>query len=769
MIEKRSPGELKEPANSIEPAIDIQQKSAERYQRILGNLKNEFLFYALDTKGTPIYVSPSIKNILGYTEAEFSGFFKNNRTPALINDAAELKAKLSILGKQQPAFELEVYHKDGSCRQFVVNETPILDGNGKTIRVEGISRDITEKKKIEKKLEKHRQDLQKMVEKHTIDLRNSHKQLLDIIDFLPDPTYVVDVDRKIIAWNRALEKMVGVRKQDVIGQPFRSYITSFYQGNKPILIDLLGFDIETLKVKDNTISENNGVLSVERYLPGINEGNGGHVWITAGSILDSHMNLVGAVETIRDITQIKNVEKKIRKSEERLSAVMNNLPGMAYRIVKNGKWMMEFVSQGCRFLTGYEPSFFANHELSKFFALIHEDDIERVEKEFQAAMDRKRNFHAEYRIKAANGETKWVFNRAEGATFDYEGSIRIEGFITDFTGYKNMEQKLRNENLLLRSTMRDRYKFGNIIGNSKVMQDVYETILKAATTSDSVFIYGESGTGKELVSLAIHNASDRKDNKCVTVNCGAIPENLIESEFFGFKKGAFTGATADKKGFLETADGGTLFLDEIGEISLNMQVKLLRAIEGGGFNPIGSQKLIRPNLRIIAASNKNPMDLVKNGNMRSDFYFRIHVIPINLPPLRDRDDDIFLLVDNFLKVYSKSESYTRLSPEDLQTLKDYNWPGNVRELQNVIRRYIALRNLDFLRSATPIKEIETAHLVEENLQESSLSLKDAVGKFEKQYITEVLKKNRWQKGKTAQNLDVSRKTLFRKMKGYEII
>jgi len=769
MVEKRSPDELQEQINSKEPVSDINPHNLESYQRIQSNLKNEFLFYSLDTRGNPIYVSPSITNILGYTQEEFSGFFKNNRTPALINDDAENKAKLGLQGKQQPAFELEVYHKDGSCREFVVNETPILDENGKTIRVEGVSRDTTEKKKIEKKLKKHQQDLQKMVERHTIDLKNAHKQLLDIIDFLPDPTYVIDVDRKIIAWNRALEKMVGVKKQDVIGEPFRSFVTSFYQGNKPILIDLLGFDVDTVKLKDGTITENNGVLSVERFLPNINGGDGGHVWITAGSILDSHMNLVGAVETIRDITQIKNVQKKIRKSEKRLSAVMNNLPGMAYRIVKNGTWKMEFVSQGCRFLTGYEPTFFANQDLSKFFALIHEDDIDRVEKEFQAAMDRKRSFHAEYRIKVANGETKWVFNRAEGATFDYEGSIRIEGFITDFTGYKNMEQKLRNENLLLRSTMRDRYKFGNIIGNSKVMQDVYETILKAATTSDSVFIYGESGTGKELVSLAIHNSSDRRDKRCVTVNCGAIPENLIESEFFGFKKGAFTGATADKKGFLEAADGGTLFLDEIGEISLNMQVKLLRAIEGGGFNPIGSQKLIRPDLRIIAASNKNPMELVKNGNMRSDFYFRIHVIPIDLPPLREREDDIFLLVDSFLKSYSKSDSYTRLSPEDLQTLKEYHWPGNVRELQNVIRRYIALRNLDFLRSDTPVKEVETAQLVEENIQESGLSLKDAVGKFEKQYITEVLKKNRWQKGKTAQNLDVSRKTLFRKMKGYEII
>jgi PAS domain S-box-containing protein len=448
---------------------------------------------------------------------------------------------------------------------------------------------------------------------------------------------------------------------------------------------------------------------------------------------------------------------------------MNKLPGMAYRIVKQDGWKMEFVSQGCQLLTGYDSAYFVNQALSRLFQLIHPDDLNRVEKEFQSAIDRKRSFQAEYRITTAGGGHKWVFNRAEAATFDSGGSIRIEGFITDFTAYKTMEQQLRNENLLLRSTMRDRYKFGNIIGNSKAMQDVYELILKAATTDDSVFILGESGTGKELVSLAIHQAGDRRHRKCVIVNCGAIPENLIESEFFGYVKGAFTGAGSDKKGFLETADGGTLFLDEIGEISLNMQVKLLRAIEGGGFTPIGSQKLLKPNLRIIAASNKDPVVLMKQGKMRSDFFFRIHVIPITLPPLREREDDILLLVDHFLKTFSKTESLSTLSPENLRTLRNYHWPGNVRELQNVIRRYIALRNFDFLSDSVHSESVDQIGNVDHSLTEALLSLQEAVARFEKNYILEALKKNRWQKGKTATILNVSRKTLFRKMKAHEII
>jgi PAS domain S-box-containing protein len=746
-------------------------KGKAKYQGILENLKSEFLFYAHDVNGIFTYVSPSVEKILGLTQQEYIKSYKHRWTSNLINKEAKKKANLTIQGIRQQPYVQEVFHQDGSCRQFVVTETPILNAQGETIMVEGISRDITAKIEVDEKLETVLQNLKDLSDQYTIELQNSQKQLLDIIDFLPDATYVVDVDNNIIAWNHAMVTMSGIVKNQAIGCPYHNIIKSFYQNDKPILIELMGTTPVKTDKEDQGISINNGIWSVERYLPDMNDGAGGHVWITAASIIDNENKYAGAVETIRDITQIKTVEKRIRENEQRLSTVMNNLPGMAYRIIKNDTWKLEFVSHGCRQLTGYDPSYFIDQKLSKFFQLIHEDDVQQVEKEFQSAMDTKRSFNAEYRITSATGETKWVSNRAEGATYDYEGSIKIEGFVADFTAYKNMEQQLRNENILLRSTIRDRFKFGKIIGNSQVMQDIYDLILKAATTEDSVFILGESGTGKELVSKAIHNASDRAKKNYVIVNCGAIPENLIESEFFGFKKGAFTGAISDKKGFLETADGGTLFLDEIGEISLSMQVKLLRAIEGGGFTPIGSNKLIRPNIRIIAASNKDPIDLVKNGKMRSDFFFRIHIIPIHLPPLRARGNDIFHLVDHFLKQYDKSQGNIKLSPEELKILEEYTWPGNVRELQNVIRRYLTLNNLDFLKKPNSSKKSPNilSSTLDEEPEERIMALSDAIAKFEKKYISDALKKNRWQKGKTATKLDISRKTLFRKMKVLEIV
>ncbi len=301
------------------------------------------------------------------------------------------------------------------------------------------------------------------------------------------------------------------------------------------------------------------------------------------------------------------------------------------------------------------------------------------------------------------------------------------------------------------------------------MQVVYEHILTAAATSDSVFISGESGTGKELVARAIHNASDRSAGRFVAVNCGAIPENLIENEFFGSKRGAFTGSNIDKTGYLDTADGGTLFLDELGEVTPALQVKLLRAIEGGGYSPVGSTTVRKPDLRIIAASNKDLMELMKKGQIREDFYFRIHVLPIHLPLLRERGDDILLLIHHFLRLYKKDRDVTALTQKDIVLLKNYTWPGNVRELQNVLRRYISLNSLDFLRVSTPDNSGFEASLEPSDPLDTTIPLKKATGDFEKNYIQDILNRNQWIKGKCATKLNISRKTLFRKMKAHGLL
>lgn len=301
-------------------------------------------------------------------------------------------------------------------------------------------------------------------------------------------------------------------------------------------------------------------------------------------------------------------------------------------------------------------------------------------------------------------------------------------------------------------------KFKDIIGQSQAMQKVYDFILQAAATDAGVILYGESGTGKELVARAIHKSGQRCGNRFMAVNCGAIPEPILESEFFGYKNGAFTGEIRDKPGILDLADGGTLFLDEVGELTVNMQAKLLRAIEGRGYNALGGHDLKKPNFRIIAATNKDLKTLVKEGQMRDDFYFRIHVISIQLPPLRDRKEDIPLLIAHFLEKYSQNGSTPKIFGSALESLIAYRWPGNVRELQNVLHRYVTVGKLEINQP------FDMGGATDDLRHQEDRNLPAAVERFERRFIERVLKDTGWNRGQAASALGIYCKTLQRKMK-----
>lgn len=326
-------------------------------------------------------------------------------------------------------------------------------------------------------------------------------------------------------------------------------------------------------------------------------------------------------------------------------------------------------------------------------------------------------------------------------------------------------EHIRKENIKLRSSIKERYRFGRLIGKSAPMQKVYELILKAAATDTNIIILGESGTGKELVASAVHEMSDRVDKAFITVNCGAISENLIESEFFGHRKGAFTGADTDKKGYFHAADKGSLFLDEVGEIGLNMQVKLLRVLETGEYTPVGDTSSRKSDTRIIFATNRTPSEMVEKGLMREDFYYRISVIPISLPPLRERKEDIPLLVDHFLRLSSESERDPVIPGKIIDAMYNYDWPGNVRELLSVVRRYLVLGDFPILKMG------EKAGKPDPDLDDDYVEIKDIAQAMviqEKRFILNALNQNRWHKGKTAAALKIDPKTLYTKMKKFGI-
>ncbi len=430
---------------------------------------------------------------------------------------------------------------------------------------------------------------------------------------------------------------------------------------------------------------------------------------------------------------------------------------------------MLFVSDGGYELTGYRPDEIVRDRLISFNDLIHKDYREIVYHQARKALNEKRPFEYTYPIIHKSGKEKWIFEHGVGIYTEDGEAAELEGFISDITQTVETEKKLELANVFLKEAVRDSDVFCDMIGRSHGIRKVFNQILIAAESDANVIIYGESGTGKEMVARAIHNMSERKEKKFIPVNCGAIPENLIESEFFGYKRGAFSGAYTDKLGYLDLADGGTLLLDEVGEINPNMQIKLLRAIENYGFTPIGGKEIHKPDIRIVASTNKELQKQVEIGKIREDFFFRIHVISIKLPPLRKRKEDIPLLVFHFLKRCGSDKDITMI-PQDLtRSMMNHDWPGNIRELQNFVYRYATSADTEFLKvkacgSLTMKGSVENYIAEHEDIQ----GLQSWLTCFEKNLILKTLEEQNWHRGNAARVLKIHYRSLLRKMKNYGI-
>ena len=328
-------------------------------------------------------------------------------------------------------------------------------------------------------------------------------------------------------------------------------------------------------------------------------------------------------------------------------------------------------------------------------------------------------------------------------------------------------QTLLNENVILKRKLQEEYSFHNIIGNSHEMRDIYEQVATVAPTNTTVLLRGETGTGKELIAEALHYNSPRSEKPFVGVNCAAIPENLIESEFFGYEKGAFTGAVARKKGRFELADGGTLFLDEVGELSAMTQVKLLRVLQEQEFERVGGTETLRVDVRVIAATNSDLEKIMSEGKFREDLYYRLNVFSIYLPPLRDRKTDILLLADHFMLKYGRqhAKSVKRISTPAIDMLMRYHWPGNVRELENCIERAVVVCDDQVIHSYHLPPTLQTA---ESSGTMNTRSLKQAMSTYEKELIQDSLKSTRGNVARAARLLDTTERILGYKIRNYEI-
>ncbi len=597
--------------------------------------------------------------------------------------------------------------------------------------------------------------------------------MLNVLECTPIAQFAIDLNHKVIQWNRACEILTGYSAAEMVGT--RRQREPFYPNERPVLADLIIDDnFENFeKLYKNKNASKSDIIPFAWQATDFFKNLGGkhrHVFFLAAPILDSKSKKTGAVETLQDITRQVQTEEDLRASEERYRILTEQVAdGVA--LIQDGK--IKFINKACVKIFGYTASEdLLGKNITHLIPNQYRNSYRKRVKAFNSGRFSEKATQLQC-IKADDSEF-WI--ESHNSIIQWEGKPALLITIRDITENKLHELAIRkeayhlkSENIRLRSRIKDRFGLGKMVGKSKSMQEVYEQIIKAASSTANVVVYGESGTGKELVAGSIHDMSDRGDKKFIAVNCGAIPEDLIESEFFGYKKGAFTGANIDKSGYLESADGGTLFLDEVGEIPLNMQVKLLRAIEGGGFTPIGSTEAKKTDVRIIAATNRNLKDHVKNGRMREDFFYRIHIIPIHIPPLRQRKDDLTLLIYHFMQIFSGNKKAAFIPEKIFKAMLDYDWPGNVRELQNAIHRYLTFKTMDFLDiyQQRPDASIGSANHTFPETSENR-GLRNDLKEFEKNIILKTLKKHKGNRTQAAKSLGLERRSLQRKLKRFEI-
>ncbi|MDR1856019.1 MAG: sigma 54-interacting transcriptional regulator [Desulfovibrio sp.] len=472
---------------------------------------------------------------------------------------------------------------------------------------------------------------------------------------------------------------------------------------------------------------------------------------------------------------LREMQTRLNQAERSLARLLNHLPGLAYRcrVLPGFNYVLEFVSKGCEAMLGMSPEEVLAQRTNIIEQMMSEEDRSHVRDTMENCMLTQLPYEVYYHVTSpVTGRTIWVWDQGEGVFDDAGECVAIEGIMMDVTEQRNREQALRKENRQLRSSIRHSHGLGDIVGRSDAMQRCYRQILLAARCDLNVVIHGETGVGKDLTARTIHELSGVA-GRFVPINCAAIPAELLESEFFGHVKGAFSGAVGNRAGHLAAAKGGTLFLDEVGELPMRLQGKLLRAIETRTFSPVGSSEVRQADFRLICATNRNLAELVESKGMREDFYFRIHVLPLEIPPLRNRTEDIPLLADAHAKHRGIDGA---LPPDALSALGRHTWPGNVRELHNVLDRYWALGELGPQFAGTELRASRGGRRHERResrpapalpdtavAMEGSPPLDDVLASAERKTILATLDRHQWRKGETAKALGVTMRTLQRKL------
>ncbi|HWD37783.1 MAG TPA: sigma 54-interacting transcriptional regulator [Fimbriimonas sp.] len=475
--------------------------------------------------------------------------------------------------------------------------------------------------------------------------------------------------------------------------------------------------------------------------------------VQASPLFDSSGTLIQWFGTNTDIHERKVSEQAVRTDEQNLRRVIDSIPGLIATMSPAGEVLL---------LNRRNLDYFgkATEELKDWVAsnVVHADDLPNVISAWTHCLKTGEPYEAEHRLRRFDGVYRWFQARglpardAEGVVTcwhllltDIDDRKRAEGDLANaLDEIRQLKDRLHTENRYLQDEIRREHNFEEILGNSPELLKLLDRVASAAPTDANVLIIGETGSGKELIARAIHNRSQRKNSPLVKVNCGAIPSGLVESELFGHVKGAFTSASERRIGRFELANNGTLFLDEVGELPLETQVKLLRVLQEQEFEPVGSNRTIKVNVRIIAATNRDLEKAVKAGTFRSDLYYRLNVIPLFVPALRERKSDIPLIAMALLKQSTKrmGKAVDSFSRETMRLLQDYSWPGNIRELQNVIERGVVLSTAPILRLGADLLPIDSNDDLPHGSSLDTESV-DSLEAVQRSHIISVLEKTGW--------------------------
>jgi PAS domain S-box-containing protein len=627
---------------------------------------------------------------------------------------------------KEARIEYRILRPDGSLH-WIDSRGRRHPGASEPDRLMGVSVDVTERKNAE-----------------AVRLRHSA-----IVESSDDAIISKDLDGIITTWNHGAQRIFGYSEEEAVGQPITIIVPSELRSEEQEILRRLRAGERIEHYEAIRVTKQNRRV---------------HVSLTLSPIRNSSGTVIGVSKISRDITERKQAESALRESEERFRTVANIAPVMIW--MSGADKRCTFFNQRWLDFTGRSMK----EELGEGWTRsVHPDDLDQCLGIYSSAFDAHVDFQMEYRLRRHDGEFRWVLDRGVprfqsdgefqgyiGSCVDLTDSRRVaEELKRSYEEVKQLKERLQLESDYLQEEIRTEVKYDEIVGRSDELKKVFQKIEQVARTNSVVLITGETGTGKELIARAIHKQSNRSARVMVKVDCASLPATLIESELFGREKGAYTGALTKQIGRFETADGSTLFLDEVGELPLELQAKLLRAVQDGNFERLGSPKTVSVDTRVIAATHRDLAEEVRAGKFREDLYYRLNVFPIHVPPLRERADDIPLLVWAFVKDFEKKmgKRIDSIGKRGMQKLQSYAWPGNIRELRNVIEQSIILTNGNQLNLQMP----QPLTLV------SSPTLRQA----EYQHIVAVLKKTNWQiKGPNgaAQILGMNSSTLYSTMR-----